>query len=126
MGRRTATIMAAAVLSGLAAVAALAAGGAPGGTPVAAAFRLEDGSAGCNYRTSGELVCRAVGDQVTTVLTPSGEARRDPGEVVALDGSTPVLLASESWWNGDASCRVAGPRIVCASGGGTIAVGGDR
>lgn len=124
MGRKLAAALAAVSLFGLAAVAAIAATVDPGGTPAAAAFRLEDGSAGCNYRASGEIACRAADAPAAIVLEPSGESRIDPDAVVAWDERTPVLLAAESWWNGAVSCRVAAARIVCAAGDGSVAAGG--
>jgi hypothetical protein len=125
MGRHIAAIGALAVLAAVAAFAAVAATGDSEGTPAAAAFRLEDGSAGCNYRASGELACRAAGDESAVVLEPSGESRVEADAIVAWDESTPVLLASESWWNGSVACRVSPPRIVCAAGDGAISAGGE-
>jgi hypothetical protein len=123
MGKTTALLAATVALFGLAAVAAIAGTGDPGGTPAAAAFRLEDGSAACNYRASGEIACRAAEARAAVVLEPSGATRVEPDAVVAWDETTPVLLASESWWNGAVSCRVSAPRIVCAAGEGTISTG---
>ncbi len=115
--------MAIGALFGVVAVAAIASSGATAGSPAAASFRLPDGSAGCNFRDTGEIACRAVGNTAARVLRPDGSSRADRDAEVAWDDSTQVLLASESWWNGTVSCRVSGPRIICASGDGSIAVG---
>jgi hypothetical protein len=123
MGRNAAAALSAAILFGLAAVAAIAGTGAGGGMPAEAAFRLEDGSAGCNYRASGEIACRAAGAAAAVVLAPDGQSRLDPDTVVDWDEQTTVLLASESWWNGDVSCRVRAAGIACAAGDGAIATG---
>lgn len=127
MGRKLAAALAAAALTalfGLAAVAAIAGTGDPGGTPATAAFRLGDGSAGCNFRESGEIACRAAGSEAAVVLEPSGDSRVEMDGAVGWDEQTPVLLAAESWWNGAVSCRVApSQRIVCTAGDGSIAAG---
>jgi len=116
--------LAAVALFLLAAVAGIAGTGDGGGTPAAASFRLEDGSAGCVFRSSGEIACRAAGAAAAVVLAPDGSSYVDADAVVGWDASTPVLLASESWWNGAVSCRVSARRIHCAAGDGSIAAGG--
>jgi hypothetical protein len=124
MGRRQLIVsITGAALFGLAAVAGIAATSDGGGAPAAAAFRLEDGSAGCNYRESGEIACRAAGTAVAAVLSPDGKAGLESSSAVAWDDSTPVLLASESWWNGAVSCRVSGADVVCSNGAGAISAG---
>jgi hypothetical protein len=126
MGRTLAIAAAAAGLVGLGAVAAVAGTGAAEGRPSPASFRLEDGSAGCTLRSSGDLACRAAGSAEAVVLEPGGGSRADAAETVEWDEATPVLLAAESWWVGEFSCRAPGSRIVCAAGDGTIGVGGGR
>jgi hypothetical protein len=123
MRRHVAVALCAAGLSGLVAVAGVASTTDPGGQPAAAAFRLADGSAGCNFRSSGEIACRAEGEAAAAVLEPDGGSRASTDEIVSWDDATPVLLASESWWNGDVSCSVAAGTIHCSAGDGAIAAG---
>jgi len=116
--------LAAVALFGVVAVAGIAGPAGGGGTPAAASFRLADGSAGCVYRSSGEIACRAVGVEAAAVLAADGSSRIDSEAPVAWDDSTPVLLAAESWWHGAFTCRVAAARIVCSAGDGSIEAGG--
>jgi len=115
--------IAAALVFGLVAVAGVAGTSDPGGEPAAAAFRLSDGSAGCNFRSSGEIACRAEGEAAAAVLAPDGSSRASVDEVVSWDDATPVLLASESWWNGTVRCSVVADTIHCSAGDGGIAAG---
>jgi hypothetical protein len=113
------------VAFGLLAVTGLASTAASGGDPAPAAFRLADGSAGCNFLESGEIACRATGSTNALVLTRDGEVRTEDASV-AWNDDTPVLQAAESWWHADFSCSVAQGALVCTSGsGGVIAVGRD-
>lgn len=124
MGRRQLIVLTVgAALFGLAAVAGIAATSDGGGAPAAASFRLEDGSAGCTYRETAEIACRAAGTATAAVLSAEGKAGLGPGSAVDWDDSTPVLLASESWWNGAVSCRVSDGDIVCSAGEGLISAG---
>jgi hypothetical protein len=110
---------------GLLAVTGLAGTGSSGGDPAPAAFRLADGSAGCNFLDSGEIACRASESPSALVLERDGDVR-ETDTVVAWDDSTPVLQAAESWWHGDFSCSVAEGRLGCATAsGGVIEVGPD-
>ena len=124
--RRLAALVGTALLAGgLLAVAGTAGTGALGGTPAPAAFRLADGSVGCNYLESGSIACRAATEDSALVLEPDGDSRVADVQIF-WDDSTPVLKPSASWWNGAFSCRVDENRAVCATGGGgTITVGGD-
>jgi hypothetical protein len=123
--RATATAVTATAIFGLLAVTGVAGTGSAGGDPVPAAFRLDDGSAGCNFLDSGEIACRATGSPSALVLEPDG-AVRAADVAVRWDDSTPVLNASESWWHGGFACRVDGGRLGCSSAdGGVIEVGAD-
>jgi hypothetical protein len=126
MGRSASITAAAAAIFGLAAMTGIAATGAPDGAPAAAAFRLADGSVACNFRDSGNIVCRGAGRAEAVVLEPGGTTRLEPAAVVSWNDTTPVLLAAESWWNGAVSCRVSGPRVVCSTGAGSVSVGPAR
>jgi hypothetical protein len=111
---------------GLLAVTGVAGTGASAGDPSPAAFRLADGSAGCNFLDSGEIACRATASPSALVLEPDGDVRADDDHAVTWDESTPVLQASESWWHGDFSCGAADGRLGCATAsGGVIEVGPD-
>jgi hypothetical protein len=106
---------------GVLAVTGVAGTGAPGGTPAAAAFRLADGSAACNY-ADGTLVCRADGMNGAVALEPDGSQHGADASSVAWDQSTPVLLPSESWWNGDVACRAGEAELTCSAGDGVLHV----
>jgi hypothetical protein len=123
--RAAATAVTATAAFGLLAVTGLAGTGASAGDPAPAAFRLADGSAGCNFLDSGEIACRATGSPSALVLSADGSVR-DSDAAVSWDETTPVLQAAESWWHGDFSCGVAEGRLGCATGsGGVIEVGPD-
>jgi hypothetical protein len=122
MSRRFTIALATVAVFALPAVAGVAGTGDPG-SPAAAAFRLADGSAGCNFRDTGEIACRAAGDGEAAVLSPAGDPSTAPATSVGWDRETPVLLAAESWWHGEFRCRVAASQIVCAAGESSIAVG---
>ena len=110
---------------GLLAVTGVAGTGASGGDPAPAAFRLADGSAGCNFLDSGEIACRATESPSALVLEPDGDVRA-ADVAVTWDDSTPVLQAAEGWWHGDVSCGVVEGRLACATeSGGVIEVGPD-
>jgi hypothetical protein len=104
---------------GVLAVSGVAGTGEPGGTPAAAAFRLADGSAACNY-ADGTLVCRADGMEGAVVLEPDGSQHGAEASTVAWDQSTPVLLPSESWWNGDVACRAGERELSCTAADGEL------
>jgi hypothetical protein len=111
---------------GLLAVTGLAGTGASAGDPGPAAFRLADGSAGCNFLDSGEIACRATESPSALVLEPDGDVRSDEDVAVTWDETTPVLQAAESWWHGDFACSAADGRLGCATeSGGVIEVGPD-
>jgi hypothetical protein len=117
----SATLVAVAVATGLAAVSGVAGTSRSGGEPAPAAFRLEDGSAGCRLLDADTLVCRAAGSDAAAVLAADGSSH--PGNVdVDWDDGTPVLLAAESWWHGPFSCRVRGSVVTCAAGDGAVTV----
>ncbi len=119
-------LVAAAILAacGIAAVSGTAAGTGAAGKPAAAAFRLADGSAGCNMLSSGTIACRAEGTRSALVLAADGGSRVDDTPV-SWNGATRVLLDGESWWNGAFTCRAA-ETLVCSTGnGGQITVGRD-
>jgi hypothetical protein len=123
--RATATAVTATAAFGLLAVTGVAGTGTTKGDPAPAAFRLADGSAGCNFLDSGEIACRAAGSPSAVALAPDGDVR-EPDVPVSWDDSTPVLQAAESWWHGDFSCSVADGRLGCATAsGGVIEVGPD-
>lgn len=123
--RAAATAVTAMAAFGLLAVTGLAGTGASAGDPAPAAFRLADGSAGCNFLDSGEIACRATGSPSTLVLSPDGSVR-DDDVTVSWNDATPVLQSAESWWHGDFSCSVPEGRLACASRtGGAIEVGPD-
>jgi hypothetical protein len=123
--RTAATVVTATVTFGLLAVTGLAGTAASGGDPAPAAFRLADGSAGCNFLESGEIACRAAESPSALVLTGDGDVRA-ADVPVSWGDETPVLQAAESWWHGDFSCSVEEGRLECASAsGGVIAVGHD-
>jgi hypothetical protein len=110
---------------GLLAVTGLAGTGASAGDPSPAAFRLADGSAGCNFLDSGEIACRATESPSALVLEPDGDVRADD-LAVTWDESTPVLQASESWWHGNLTCSAADGLLGCVTAsGGVIEVGPD-
>ena len=122
--RRTATAVAATAAFGLLAVTGVA-GTRGSGDPAPSAFRLADGSAGCNFLGSGEIACRATGSPSPLVLEPDGDVRADD-VAVRWDDSTPVLRAAESWWHGGFSCGAAHGRLACSTlSGGRIEVGPD-
>ena len=106
---------------GVLAVSGVAGTGEPGGTPAAAAFRLADDSAACNY-ADGALVCRADGMAGAVVLEPDGSQRTADASTVAWDHSTPVLLPGESWWNGDVACRADARELTCTAADGELHV----
>ena len=90
-----------------------------------ASFRLADGSAACAALRSGAVVCRSTAAPKAMVLTADGTSRA--AEVaVKWDESTPVLLASESFWIGRISCRALATAIQCTTHGSTISVGKRR
>lgn len=126
MVRRLGALVGSALLVvGLLAVAGTAGTGALGGTPAPAAFRLADGSVGCNYLAGGSIACRAQGESSALVLDSDGGSRVADTPVY-WDESTPVLKPSASWWNGAFFCRVEEGRAVCATeAGGRITVGSD-
>jgi hypothetical protein len=96
----------------------------PGGdrtpTPAPAAFRLEDGSAGCAFDGT-RLACATASLRTGVVLEADGSSRPAANPVV-WDETTPVLKRAESWWHGDFSCRVEA-RLLCERGSGSISVG---
>ena len=117
--------MTATAVFGLLAVTGVAGTGTSAGDPAPAAFRLADGSAGCNFLDSGEIACRATESPTALVLEPNGDVRADD-VAVTWDERTPVLQASESWWHSDFSCSAAEGRLGCATAsGGVIEVGPD-
>ena len=119
--RWSATLAAVAVATGLAAVSGVAGTSDAGGDPAPAAFRLEDGSAGCRLVDAHTLACRAAGNDAAAVLAADGSSRA--GDVgVPWDDGTPVLLEAESWWHGSFSCRVRAAAVTCAAGDGAITV----
>jgi hypothetical protein len=123
--RAAATAVTATAAFGLLAVTGVAGTGASGGDPAPAAFRLADGSAGCNFLDSGEIACRATGSPSALVLEQDGDVRESQ-VAVSWDDSTPVLKAAESWWHGGFSCSAADGRLGCATAsGGVIEVGPD-
>jgi hypothetical protein len=123
--RTAATAATATATFGLLAVTGLAGTGASGGDPAPAAFRLADGSAGCNFLDSGEIACRAAESPSALVLAPDGEVRAED-VAVSWNDETPVLQSAESWWHGDVSCGVVEGRLACATAsGGAIEVGPD-
>lgn len=118
--RWLAALCAVAVATGLAAVSGVA-GTSVGGEPAPAAFRLEDGSAGCRLLDADTVACRAAGNDAAAVLAADGSSH--PGDVdVDWDDGTPVLLAAESWWDGPFSCRVRAVVVTCAAADGAITV----
>jgi hypothetical protein len=122
---RAVTAAAAMAIFGLLAMTGVAGTGSATGDPAPAAFRLDDGSAGCNFLGSGEIACRAVESPNALVLEPDGGVR-SADVAVHWDESTPVLSAAESWWHGDVTCRVDGNRLACSTAeGGLIQVGAD-
>jgi hypothetical protein len=106
---------------GTLAVAGLAGTAGGDGDPAAAAFRVADGSAACNY-ADGKLSCRADGMPAAVVLEPDGRAHAGDPSTVGWDDSTPVLLRSESWWHGGFSCRLSAAAIACRSAAGAVLV----
>jgi len=117
------TVLAIAVaVTGVAAVlTGFAGAGGRAAEPAPASFRLEDGSAACALLESGALACRARGGEAAVVLEPDGSSH--PADVdVGWDESTPVLLAAESWWDGDVRCRMAAGALACSRAGGSIFV----
>jgi hypothetical protein len=119
--RWSAALAAVAVATGLAAVAGVAGTSRSGGEPAPAAFRLEDGSAGCRLLDRDTLACRAAGSDAAAVLAADGSSH--PGDVdVDWDEGTPVLLTAESWWHGPFSCNVRGPVVTCAAADGAVTV----
>jgi hypothetical protein len=60
-------------IGGVLAVAGVAGTGTPDGTPAAAAFRLADGSAACNY-VDGAVTCRADGVDTAVALEADGSS----------------------------------------------------
>ena len=123
--RATLATLAAAALVGAAAVSGTAGTAAPGGKPAAAAFRLADGSVGCNFFASGTIACRSADSRTALVLEPDGESRAADVDV-RWTKRTRVLLAGESWWNGAFSCRVDHGVVCGTDGGGQIVVGRNR
>ena len=122
--RAAATGVTATAVFGLLAVTGVA-GTAGKGEPAPAAFRLADGSAGCNFLASGVIACRAMGAPSAVVLEPDGDVRPDDVTVTWNDATT-VLQPAESWWHGGFSCSAADGRISCATAsGGVIEVGPD-
>ena len=118
---RTGILLAVLALGGLLAVSGLA-GTGERGTPVAASFRLADGSVACAY-SEATIRCRADGRPAGLQLYADGDSRA-ARETVRWDRSTPVLLAGESWWNGDISCLGGEREITCSTlSGGRIVVG---
>lgn len=123
--RTTATAVTATTVFGLLAVTGLAGTGSAGGDPAPAAFRLADGSAGCNFLDSGEIACRAAESADAIVLARDGDVRLED-VAVSWNDETPVLQAAESWWHGGYSCDVVEGRLACATAsGGAIEVGPD-
>jgi hypothetical protein len=122
MGRITLLTLLAALAGGLLAVAS-AARSSSAEAPAPAAFRLADGSAGCEFDGS-RLACSSRAG-ATAVLGEDGSSRPSD-EAVSWDASTPVLRRAESWWHGGFRCRVddADDTIVCERENGSIAVGG--
>ena len=122
---RAVTVAAAMTIFGLLAMTGVAGTGAAGGDPAPAAFRLGDGSAGCNFLASGELACRAAGSPTALVLEGDSGVR-SANVAVNWNDSTPVLGASESWWHAGVNCRVHAGRLACSTAdGGLIEVGSD-
>ena len=120
--RTAATAVAATACFVLLAVTGVAGTGSSG-DPAPAAFRLDDGSAGCNFLGSGEIACRAIGSPDALVLEPDGDVRIDDLDVV-WDDATPVLGSAESWWHGGFSCSAADGRLACSTAsGGVVEVG---
>ena len=119
--RWSAALCAVAVATGLAAVSGVAGTSRAGGESAPAAFRLEDGSAGCRLLDGDTVACRAAGSDTTAVLAADGSSH--PGDVdVDWDDGTPVLLAAESWWDGPFSCRVRAVVVTRAAASGAITV----
>jgi hypothetical protein len=106
---------------GVLAVAGVAGTSAPGGRPAGAAFRLGDGSVACDY-ADGRVACSAVGRDGAVVLEPDGSSHAGDVGDVAWDDSTPVLLAGESWWNGDVSCVAGEVEVTCSAADGVLHV----
>jgi hypothetical protein len=122
---RLVTAVAALAIFGLLAMTGVAGTGAAGGDPAPAAFRLGDGSAGCNFLASGELACRAAGSPTALVLEGDSGVR-SADIAVHWNDSTPVLGAAESWWHAGVNCRVNAGRLACSTAeGGAIEVGSD-
>jgi hypothetical protein len=122
---RVVTAAAALAIFGLLAMTGVAGTGAAGGDPAPAAFRLGDGSAGCNFLGSGELACRAAGSPTALVLEADSGVR-SADVAVHWNDTTPVLGAGESWWHAGVSCRVNEGRLACSTAdGGVIEVGSD-
>lgn len=119
--RWSAALCGVAVATGLAAVSGVAGTSRSSGAPAPAAFRLEDGSAGCRLLDSGTVACRAAGSDDAALLDADGGSR--VGQVdVAWDDETSVLLDAESWWLGAFSCRVRATVLTCAAADGAITV----
>ncbi len=118
--RWAATLALVSVAAGVAAVFGLAAP-TDAAEPAEAAFRLEDGSVGCRLVSPDQLACRAAGAETAAVLDAEGGSRPDD-VTVDLGTAVPVLLPSESWWNGAFSCRVRDGAVTCASGDGAVTV----
>ena len=119
--RWSAALCAVAVAAGLAAVSGVAGTSRGGGESAPAAFRLEDGSAGCRLLDGDTVACRAAGSDAGAVLAADGSSHA--GDVdVEWDDGTPVLLAAESWWHGAFRCRVRGGVVTCSAADGAIRV----
>jgi hypothetical protein len=119
--RFTVLAVAAAAASAVAVLTGFAGAEGPADRPVQASFRLEDGSAACALLENRDVACRARGGDAAVVLEPDGSSR--PSEIeLYWDDSTPVLLAAESWWDGDVRCRLAAGALSCTRGGGAIFV----
>jgi hypothetical protein len=124
MGRGLGVTLIVLTIGGLLAVGATARG-TNDGVPAPASFRLADGSAGCAF-DGMKLACRSASSPSAVALDGEGRTRASR-ERVAWDASTPVLLRTESWFNGAFSCRVADATIVCSTtDGGLLAVDGSR
>jgi hypothetical protein len=107
---------------GTLAVAGVAGTGTPDGTPAAAAFRLADGSAACNYAAGG-VTCRADGVDAAVALEADGSSHAADASSVAWDHATPVLLPGESWWNGDVACLAGETSVTCTVADGSLRIG---
>jgi|SRR5215210_6671723 len=106
-------------IGGLLAVGATARG-TSAGSPAPAAFRLADGSAGCAFDGT-TISCR--GRSTGTVVMDAEGRTHASSDEVEWNASTPVLLRTESWWNGPFGCRVDDATIVCTTvDGGMLAV----